>query len=143
MLPQPGPKAQCLTTLPSMSISIAPGPGNIVFHTDAVQGAGALDLDVDKLGVDMLSLSAHKFQGPKGVGVLYLREGTRFMPQQIGGDHESSRRAGTENVPGIVGAAAALEIAAGNRESSSRHCQRLRDRLIEGILSGIDDTYPN
>ena len=117
--------------------------GNIVFHTDAVQGAGALDLDVDKLGVDMLSLSAHKFQGPKGVGILYLREGTQFMPQQTGGAHESNRRAGTENVAGIAGAAAALELASGNRESSSRHCQGLRDRLIEAILSRIGDTYLN
>ena len=119
------------------------GGGNIVFHTDAVQGAGAFDLDVDRLGVDMLSLSAHKFQGPKGAGLLYLREGTRFMPQQTGGAHESNRRAGTENVAGIVGAAVALRLASDNRESSSRHCQSLRDRLIEGMLSGIDDTYLN
>ncbi|MGB2884614.1 MAG: cysteine desulfurase NifS [Dehalococcoidia bacterium] len=115
----------------------------ILFHTDAVQGASALDLDVDKLGVDMLSLSAHKFHGPKGMGVLYLREGTRFIPQQTGGAQEGNRRAGTENVAGIVGTAAALRLAAENREASSRHCQRLRDRLIEGILTRIEDTYLN
>lgn len=115
----------------------------ILFHTDAVQGASVLDLDVDKLGVDMLSLSAHKFHGPKGMGVLYLREGTRFIPQQTGGAQEGNRRAGTENVAGIVGTAAALRLAAENREASSRHCQRLRDRLIEGILTRIEDTYLN
>ncbi|MCJ7523349.1 MAG: cysteine desulfurase NifS [Dehalococcoidia bacterium] len=115
----------------------------ILFHTDAVQGASVLDLDVDKLGVDMLSLSAHKFHGPKGIGVLYLREGTRFIPQQTGGAQEGNRRAGTENVAGIVGTAAALRLAAENREASSRHCQRLRDRLIEGILTRIEDTYLN
>jgi cysteine desulfurase len=115
----------------------------ILFHTDAVQGASVLDLDVDKLGVDMLSLSAHKFHGPKGMGVLYLREGTRFIPQQTGGAQEGNRRAGTENVAGIVGTATALRLAAENREASSRHCQRLRDRLIEGILTRIEDTYLN
>lgn len=115
----------------------------ILFHTDAVQGASALDLDVDKLGVDVLSLSSHKFHGPKGMGVLYLREGTRFMTQQTGGAQEGSRRAGTENVAGIVGTATALRLAAEQRETSSRHCQRLRDRLIEGILTRIEDTYLN
>ena len=115
----------------------------IVFHTDAVQGVGALDLDVNKLGVDMLSLSAHKFRGPKGVGVLYMRKGAPFITQQTGGAQESNRRAGTENVPGIVGTAVALKMAADNRESNSRHCQRLRDRLIKGIMSMISDVYLN
>lgn len=115
----------------------------ILFHTDAVQGAGAHELDVDKLGVDMLSLSAHKFHGPKGVGVLYLRDRTPFVSQQTGGAQERERRAGTENVAGIVGTAVALRLAAENREASSRHCQRLRDRLIDGILSRIGDTYLN
>jgi cysteine desulfurase len=113
----------------------------IVFHTDAVQGAGALDLDVDKLGVDMLSLSAHKFRGPKGVGILYIRKNTPFIPQQTGGAQESNRRAGTENVPGIVGTAVALKMAVENRESNSKHCQRLRDRLMEGIKASISDVY--
>ena len=117
--------------------------GYIVFHTDAVQGAGALDLDVDRLGVDMLSLSAHKFQGPKGMGVLYIKEGTRFVPQQTGGAQEDSRRAGTENVTGIVGTAKALQLASESRESNAAHCQRLRDRLIKGILSTISETYLN
>ena len=115
----------------------------IVFHTDAVQGAGALDLDVNKLGVDMLSLSAHKFRGPKGVGIFYIRKGTPFVAQQTGGAQENNRRAGTENVPGIVGAAVALKMAADNRESNSQYCQRLRDRLLEGIMSRIGEVYPN
>lgn len=116
---------------------------DIVFHTDAVQGAGALDLNVKRLGVDMLSLSAHKFHGPKGAGVLFMREGTRFVPQVLGGGQEGNRRAGTENVPGIVGTAIALRLAEEGRESNCSHCLRLRDRLMEGILSKIPDTRLN
>jgi len=115
----------------------------IVFHTDAVQGAGALDLDVNKLDVDMLSLSAHKFQGPKGVGILYMRKGVPFVTQQTGGAQENNRRAGTENIPGIVGTAVALKMAADNRESNSRYCQRLRERLFDGIMSRIGEVYLN
>ncbi|MCJ7667427.1 MAG: cysteine desulfurase, partial [Anaerolineae bacterium] len=84
---------------------------NIPFHTDAVQAGGALDLNVEALNVDLLSLSAHKFYGPKGVGVLYLRRGVRLLPSQTGGAHELNRRAGTENVAGIVGLATALKLA--------------------------------
>lgn len=116
---------------------------NIVFQTDAVQGAGALDLDVDTLGVDMLCLSSHKFYGPKGVGILYLRQGTPFMSQQSGGSQEGNRRGGTENVPGIVGTGAAIRLAEEHRESNNAHCQRLRDRLIQGISSRIKDAYLN
>jgi cysteine desulfurase len=115
----------------------------IVFHTDAVQGAGALDLDVNMLGVDMLSLSAHKFRGPKGVGIFYIRKGTPFVPQQTGGAQENNRRAGTENVPGIVGTAVALKMAADDRESNSQYCQGMRDRLLEGIRSRIGEVYLN
>ncbi|MEE8470464.1 MAG: aminotransferase class V-fold PLP-dependent enzyme [Dehalococcoidia bacterium] len=116
---------------------------NIVFHTDAVQAAGALDLDVDKLGVDMLSLSAHKFYGPKGAGVLYLRSMTPFMPQQMGGGQEGNHRAGTENVAGIVGLAAALRLVADRREANTQHCGQLRERLIKGILSQVGDAHLN
>ncbi|MFH1560902.1 MAG: cysteine desulfurase NifS [Chloroflexota bacterium] len=110
----------------------------IVFHTDAVQAAGYLDINVNALGIDMLSLSAHKFYGPKGAGVLYVRRSTPFMPQQMGGAQERQRRAGTENLPGIVGTAVALGLAADERVSSSEHCLRLRDKLIEGIQHLIE-----
>ncbi len=115
----------------------------ISFHTDAVQGAGALDINVDNLGVDLLSLSSHKFYGPKGMGVLYIRRGTPFVPQQAGGAQERYRRAGTENVPGIVGTAVALEIAAQQLESNAAHCRSLRDKLIEGIRSKITHVHLN
>jgi len=111
----------------------------IPFHTDAVQAGGALDLNVNRLGVDLLSLSAHKFYGPKGVGVLYVRSGTRWQPQQQGGAQERNRRAGTENTAGIVGLATALKLAYDHLEEHNAHVQRLRDRLIEGILSAVPD----
>ncbi len=111
----------------------------IPFHTDAVQAGGALDLNVEGLKVDLLSLSAHKFYGPKGIGVLYVRQGTPLLPMQTGGGHERNRRAGTENVPYIVGLARALEIAYDELESNNRRIRRLRDRLIEGVLSRIPE----
>ena len=109
----------------------------IVFHTDAVQAAGFMDLNVNTLGVDMLSLSSHKLYGPKGSGVLYLRRSTPFTAQQLGGAQERQRRAGTENVPGIVGTAVALRLAAEERESHNQHCLHLRDRLIQGIQERV------
>jgi cysteine desulfurase len=116
---------------------------DVVFHTDAVQGAGALDINVGRLGVDLLSLGAHKFHGPKGVGILYLRDGTPFVPQQAGGGQEKKRRAGTENVPGVVGAAKALQITAENREAYNRHCSSLRNRLIEEIFKEVEGAVLN
>ncbi len=115
----------------------------IAFHTDAVQGAGYLDLDVGKMGVDFLSLSAHKFHGPKGSGILYVKRGTPFTPQHVGGGQERQRRAGTENVPGIVGAAIALRLAAEEREWLSSHTRALRDRLIHGIQEQVEGTQLN
>ncbi|MBI2859686.1 MAG: cysteine desulfurase NifS [Chloroflexi bacterium] len=123
----------------SQAIRQKAGDRKIVFHTDAVQAGGSLDINVEHLGVDMLSLSAHKFYGPKGVGILYVKQGTPFVPQQKGGAQEMNRRAGTENVPGIVGAAAALKIAAENRESNNAICRSLRDRLVQGIKARIPD----
>lgn len=112
-------------------------------HTDAVQAAGTLPLDVNALGVDLLSLSAHKFYGPKGVGILYLRKGTPIEFQQDGGGQEAGRRAGTENVPLIVGMALALERADSMRDAYSAHSRRLRDQLWDGIRSRIPDARLN
>lgn len=110
----------------------------IPLHTDAVQAGGALDVDVTKLMVDALSLSAHKFYGPKGVGILYLRTGTRLTPQILGGSQERNRRAGTENVAGIVGAATALTLAQSERAEENARLIALRDRLIAGVLQMPD-----
>ncbi len=112
----------------------------IPFHTDAVQAAGHLPLRVDELGVDLLSLSGHKFYGPKGVGVLYVRHGTPILPQITGGGQERGLRSGTENVAGIVGLAAALEKAERLRESEARRLRPLRDRLLEEIPRRIPGT---
>ncbi len=112
-----------------------------VFHTDAVQAGGVLDLDVDRLGVDLLSLSAHKLYGPKGVGVLYLRRGTPLLPQMQGGGQERGIRSGTENVPGMVGMAEALRLAHEEMESRNEHARRLRDRLVEGILEHVPGAH--
>jgi cysteine desulfurase len=110
----------------------------VPLHTDAVQAAGKLALDVDALGVDALSVSAHKFYGPKGIGFLYLRGSTPFAPYQTGGSHEGSRRAGTENVPGIVGMAKAFELAEAERAVEMPRLRVLRDRLIGGVLEQVD-----
>lgn len=106
---------------------------HVPFHTDAVQAAGELELNVRKLSVDLLSLSAHKVYGPKGAGVLYLRAGTRLQPMMDGGGHEQERRAGTENVAGIVGCAAALALAHDSAETE--RISTLRDRLLTGLLA--------
>ncbi len=115
----------------------------IVMHTDAVQAAGLLPLDVNALGVDMLSLSAHKFNGPRGVGLLYLRRNTPYVPTQVGGAQERDRRAGTENTPGIVGMSVALESADHRREVVSAKCRALRDRLVNGIVERLPDARLN
>ncbi len=106
----------------------------VPFHVDAVQAGGALPIDVAALNADLLSLSAHKFYGPKGVGILYTRQGIRILPQLQGGSQERGRRAGTENVAGIVGAASALRLAYEELPHVGPRIQALRNRLIEGIL---------
>jgi cysteine desulfurase len=111
----------------------------IPFHTDAVQAGAYLTLDVQRLGVDLLALSAHKFYGPKGVGVLYVRRGTRLFPAQTGGSQERNRRAGTENVAYAVGLAVALELAQADRETEAVRLAALRDRLIRGVLANIPE----
>ena len=104
------------------------------FHTDAVQTAGVLELNVDALNVDLLSISAHKFYGPKGVGALYVRKGVRLSPLIHGGGQEKRRRAGTENTAGIVGLAKAFELAQRDRIAENQRLTALRDRLIEGLV---------
>ncbi|MFT4037475.1 MAG: cysteine desulfurase family protein [Thermomicrobiales bacterium] len=115
----------------------------IPFHSDAVQGAGLLPLRVDDLGVDLLSLSAHKFYGPKGVGVLYVRRDTPLDYTQTGGGQEQGRRGGTENVAGIVGLGAALERAEQFREPYAAHCRVLRDQLAAGMFAAVPDAVLN
>ncbi len=109
----------------------------IPVHTDAVQAANALALSVQALGVDLLSLSSHKFYGPKGAGVLYIRGGTPLLPLQSGGGQERQRRAGTENVAAIVGTAVALRLAQEGRREYCRVSRRLRDRIVEGVLAAL------
>ncbi len=113
---------------------------NIPLHTDAVQAGGTLNLNVDELNVDLLSLSAHKFYGPKGVGVLYQRQGTPLLPTQTGGGHERHRRAGTENVPYIVGLATALKLAHEHRQENNQRITGLRSRLIHGVREAVPDS---
>ena len=115
----------------------------IVVHTDAVQAAGFLDVNVQDLDVDMLSLSSHKIHGPKGVGVLYVRRGTPFEPQQMGGGQERQRRSGTENVPGVVGMAEALRLVSEEREHLNTHCRLLRDKIIAGIQERVEGAHLN
>ena len=114
---------------------------DVPFHTDAVQAAGKLSLAVTELGVAALSVSSHKFYGPKGVGFLYLRNGTPFWPLLTGGSHEQDRRAGTENVPLIVGMATAFTLAEAERATDGSRLKGLRDQLIGNILEGVDDVY--
>ena len=111
----------------------------VPLHTDAVQAAAYLDVSVDTLGVDMLSLGAHKFYGPKGVGVLYVRRGTALSPQQTGGGQEGGRRAGTHNVPYIVGLAEALRLTAEERDVRREHVLPLRNQIIGRVLEEIPD----
>jgi cysteine desulfurase len=113
----------------------------ILFHVDAVQAAPWIDLDVEALGVDLLSIAAHKFEGPKGVGALYVRHGTHILSQQQGGSQERHRRAGTENVAGAVGLAAAYEISCRERPETVERVRRLRDRLATAVLA-VPGTEP-
>jgi cysteine desulfurase len=142
------------TIQPIQAIGAVCRERDVLFHVDAVQASGFLPLDVDTLQVDLLSLSAHKLYGPKGVGALFVRHGTQLLPQQSGGSQERQRRAGTENVPGIVGFARALELAQADpvaRDVENARLAGLRDALIAGLnsiprvsLTGDpDDRLPN
>ena len=114
-----------------------------LFHTDAVQTAGKVTVDVKALDVDLLSISAHKFYGPKGVGALWIRRGLRLLPVLTGGKHERSRRAGTENVAGIVGMGVAATLAAAKIDEEAKSMSTLRDRLEEGVLRAVPGTIVN
>ena len=115
----------------------------ILFHTDAVQMAGSLPIDVEKMNIDLLSVSAHKLYGPKGIGGLFIRKGVKITPVMHGGEQEKRRRAGTENVPGIVGFGKACEIALSNMEKESKRISGLRDKLVAGLLKRIPEVKLN
>ncbi len=115
----------------------------VLFHTDAVQAAGVVPIDVNDWNADLLSLSGHKFHGPKGVGALYIRKGTRIHNLIEGGAQERGLRAGTENVPGIVGMGEALSLAAAELSEYTAHVTALRDRLIQGVLSTVPEARLN
>ena len=115
----------------------------VYLHTDAVQTVGHVPFNVDKLGIDLLSMSAHKLYGPKGVGFLYVRKGTRLVPFMHGGEQESGRRASTHNVPGIVGLGKAAQIAQQEMVEEAERVTRLRNKLIKGMLENIDHAQLN
>ena len=115
----------------------------VLFHTDAVQAVGAVPIDVNDWNVDMLSLSGHKFHAPKGIGALYIRKGVKISNLIFGGAQERGLRAGTENLPGIVGLGAAIELAVAELPEYTRRLTALRDRLIDGILQNIPDVRLN
>ncbi len=115
----------------------------VLFHSDAVQAVGKIPVDVEELGVDLLSMSAHKFYGPKGVGALYMRKGVKLAPLIHGGSQEKNRRAGTENVAGIIGMGKAAEIAIEEMQDEERRIKPLRDKLEEGIFSRIPEIIVN
>ena len=114
-----------------------------LMHTDGVQSAGKIPVDVRALGIDLFALSAHKFNGPKGAGALFVKRGTRMLPTMTGGKHERNRRAGTENVPALVGLGVAARLSMAKMDAEALRVGALRDRLEEGILRGVSGTVVN
>ncbi|MBN2271925.1 MAG: cysteine desulfurase NifS [Sedimentisphaerales bacterium] len=131
------------TVFPAEKIARMVAEKDALFHTDAVQAVGKIPLDLSGSHIDLLSLSGHKLHAPKGVGVLYVRKGTRLSPFMLGGHQEAGRRAGTENVPGIVGLGKACELAARNIELENTRVRNLRDKLEKGILEACPDCRIN
>ena len=131
------------TIEPIREISEIAKAHKVLFHTDAVQAAGHMPLNVAELGVDLMSISAHKFHGPKGVGALYIRNGVKIDNLIHGGGQERGKRAATENIAGIVGVAKALEIAVRDMDKNDAHCKKLQQRLIDGIEKSIPYTRLN
>ncbi len=131
------------TIEPVAEIARVAKEAGIYFHTDAVQTVGHIPVDVNELGVDLLSMSAHKLYGPKGVGALYIRKGTKLIPFMHGGDQERKRRASTENIPAIVGFGRAVELAQQEMNGEAERLTYLRDWLTKGILERIDHTRLN
>jgi cysteine desulfurase len=131
------------TVQPIAEIAAVAHERGALMHTDAVQSAGKLPIDVRAMGVDLLSLSAHKFNGPKGAGILYIKRGTRMQPVLTGGKHERNRRAGTENTPAIVGMGVAADQAIQKMAAEAVRVGSLRDRLEAGILSGVPGAVVN
>lgn len=131
------------TIMPVAEIGAACRKHNVLFHTDAVQAAGHIPIDVKKMNIDLLTLSAHKFHGPKGVGAIYAKKGVRLPPFIVGGAQERKLRAGTENVAGVVGLGAAIELASADMQSRIARTKALRDKLIKGIPERIADVKLN
>ena len=131
------------TIQPIKEIGKIAGENNIYFHTDAVQAIGSVKVDVEKLGITMLSMSGHKFYGPKGIGALYIKDGTRIESLVHGGGQENGKRAGTENVPAIVGMGKAIDIAYQSLDKSNEKVLYLRERFIEGIMAKIPNVRLN
>lgn len=131
------------TIMPIAEIGKVCRERGVLFHTDAVQAVGHVPIDVKAMSIDMLSLSAHKFHGPKGVGALYMKKGVRLPAYVMGGAQERNRRAGTENVAGIVGLGAAIELATENLAESAARMTKLRDKLIAGIAARIPEVKLN
>lgn len=131
------------TVQPIKELATIASSKGVLFHTDAVQGLGSVPIDVKDLGVDLLSLSAHKIYGPKGIGALYIKKGTRISNYMFGGGQENGKRAGTENLPGIVGFGKAAELAVANLDKHVARCLELREYLIDEVLKRIPDTTLN
>ena len=131
------------TIQPIAQIADLAKKNGIYFHTDAVQAVGHVDIDVKKLGVDLLTISGHKLGGPKGVGALYIKKGVKIDSLLHGGAQEMGRRASTENTPGIVGLGLAVQNSVKNMKKNNEYVKKLRDMAIEGILSKISDCFVN